>query len=114
MEWKDVLAQLVEFVETAAPTVWMLARRQVIVDAVQMALWAIGLTWYVRWGIVKTKQCKDIDDFYDDPFGLFVIVAVIGAYVSIPVAIGLLVGIISRLINPDFYAIRLLLSFGQR
>jgi len=41
MEWESALAQLVEFVETAAPMVWAMARRQVIVSMIQSAAWAI-------------------------------------------------------------------------
>jgi len=113
MEWESALAQLVEFVETAAPMVWAMARRQVIVSMIQSAAWAIGLALYARWGILKVKQYDDIDDLLDDPIGFFNIFATIGAYIAVPVAIGLAVGVASRLINPDFYAMQLLLGFTQ-
>ena len=114
MEWQDVLAQLVEFVENAAPMVWAIARRQVVVSIAEHILWFLGTSGFAWYGFTFFKREKNKDDyddlFLDKPHVLFA-----GAFacVAVPVAFGLLIAIISRLVNPDFYAIQLLLNFAR-
>jgi len=116
MEWQDVLAQLVEFVENAAPMVWAIARRQVVVSIAEHILWFLGVGGFAWWGIRLGKKWRKsfvADEILDTPEGFAVMLAVIFAYIAVPVAFGLLIAIISRLVNPDFYAIQLLLNFAR-
>lgn len=111
---EEVLSKLVEFVESASPVIWETARRQVIVDLVQCIVW-MAVCAAIAYICIKwskhfwRKHQEDKYEAYDMP----AIFLALGAAIAFFVGIGLLSHVIGVAVNPNYYAIRLLLGYVQ-
>ena len=108
MEWKDLLGELVALVQATAPELWRIARTQVLANIVSLTAWGlftlcgtVGAGLLTRYGFRKENQ-------YDRAEVLVPSIAFGVVFLSITVA--LVAGIVSRLINPDYYAIAVLMN----
>lgn len=119
-----LLTELINMVKNAAPALWAIARRQVLVESIE---WAIGFVFFVGlcvllliwWKHINAwKRSEDFGGYSDDAeydtqkwiiIAMSVLMACINVLVILPEVYG-------RLINPDYYAIyvliRLVKPFG--
>ena len=104
----NALQELVEFVKSASPVIWEIFIKQVYVHALSLLLWASGMilvaVFLVRVGKWATKENPYGDwDFWIGLSYVFAFVFGFGAFAC-------LIQAIACIINPEFYAIRFLLS----
>jgi len=111
---QDVLTQLVQFVEEAAPEVWRIAMKQVMIQAWQ---YAIVIAVCSALAYVLAKVAKHQNELHEENYrGLHdmgAIFGVVGSAISAGIAFGFAVSIVGLLANPEYYAIRLLLYHAQ-
>ena len=111
---EELVVRLVEFVESASPVVWAAARQQVSVMAfrnlfvvVVFLVIVVGSVFVVRWAKHKIpKACRADEDFY---WAALCFAALLGC-VLLVISVFLLGDAISYLMNPDYYAIEILLE----
>lgn len=121
MEYQDLLAELMEFVQGAAPSLWAVAMRQARVVAMQYFAWsfvvatigvALGLMTKNIYG--KYRYDKDVERqrFSDWEFPTYVslVITVLAALLSF----WLLMSGISMVLNMEYYAIEALISLVPR
>lgn len=110
METGDLLRELVQFLEQAAPMVWAVARRQVWVIAVQQSIAILGLGT-VAWLLGKQywKISSNRREYVDPELAQGTCVLIGGICAALCVALGL--GLVGRIVNPDYYAAGLLLQY---
>ena len=107
---KEALLKLIEFIESASPHLWAIAKRQVMVDLVLEAI--LGVTLMVTviiFAIVLVKFQRKCD--WDEmevagAYFIFILIVVL-PIARVVVSVG---NVASRLINPDYYAIKTLMS----
>ena len=106
-----LLRELIEFVKNASPVIWAALVKQVYVVALQHAIWIIvPITSLI---VFFSRQIKEAVE--DDNTGELTFYVWIFRIVALIVMIGLASAAIARVINPDFYAIQLILdSLGGR
>lgn len=112
---QETLSQLIAWIREASPLVWGIAMRQVYVGVVMnfvwMAVFATGisallaLARYCRRGIAKRPEYHD-EDWYTEGLWVSIILAIVSVF---PTVITLCCAI-SGLLNPEWYAIELLLG----
>ena len=109
-------AQLVGLVESTAPALWEIARQQVMVDIVESLFWMVffGLAIMVcRKLMVIWRAAKEHCDPWDEPF---YDIGIVASYVFIAFAVvaifAFAAGGVKRLVNPDYYALKLLLTMA--
>ena len=111
---EDVLSKLIEFVEVAIPQVWAAAYRQVYVDIVLKAVWGtilliaamfLGKAAIPGWVAEIVKDTRAMNGF-EFTFGI------VAAGFSIIAAI-CFSSIIGPLMNPNYYAIKVLLALVE-
>ncbi len=111
MDWQQLLGELVQFVQEAAPAAWEAVRRQAIVTGVQYA--SVGFIFLILSGLSGIASWKDYKKFgrwdSEKPMGVWLFLSIIGAAIA---AILFIVSI-GRFINPDYYAIKLLIGYIQ-
>ena len=107
---ENELLQLIEILETASPTVWAIARHQVLVVLIQSAIWLIAF-------IIATYICtrlafhfwkeskKDARNAHD----ITVILMSMFAVIACLVALEFLGRVVGAAVNPDFCAVRQIL-----
>ena len=101
----DILSELVKFLQEVSPLVWQSLIKQVYVEAVGYLMWGIGLA-VICPPVVKWAKARLEDDDTDIP----AIFAFIGVVIAAPVSLLLLTSAIQHFINPEFYAIRFIVS----
>ena len=114
MEWQDILTELVQFVEQAAPMVWAIARRQVLVRAIQDVLWMIGsgaLT--IRLLNLGRSSWRKYKEDERSSYDMAAIAAYVGVVTCGFFGLYFLCTVIGQFVNPDYYAIKLLLQFAE-
>ena len=106
MNWQDILWELVQMIETAAPKAWEIATKQVQVMYYKALL--NGVIWTVfglvsSWFIVKAAYGED-HDWYNSELLVALIITLI------PLVIGILCfsDCIGYSVNPEYYAIKAL------
>ena len=111
MDWELMLGKLIELVENTAPHLWAIVVKQVYVRAAQHAFFlvvgAIGLVASSR-GMIRALK-KKVDRSMDVEmerilWGMAFLFAVCLVVATTPTIIGLLV-------NPEYYAIELLINY---
>ena len=108
----ETLQELVEMVRVASPMLWQIARQQVWANLVETVLWLVfalfallaSVRWY-RW--LDTKIEKGTWDTGDD-YEVGKIVAALIVIASTIATTGLLGGIVKALVNPNYYAIKVI------
>lgn len=112
MELQELLLELAEFVQQAAPEVWRIVRQQVIADIATRCVWFIlciaGSIAIGKGANGVYKWSKDDDD-WDELWQILAFAACAAA----GGAVLILNSIIVRLVNPDYYALKLLVELVQ-
>ena len=112
------LQELIKLVETSAPELWRIALKQVSVESLQIAMvWTIALVIFAVslkysmhfYALSNNTDVSGKKNDYMDKFVLLFVFTVVSFLVWI-VATGSLAG---RLVNPEFYAIRVLMNYIQ-
>jgi len=106
---REALYKLIEFIESASPRLWEIAMRQVAVDLarywVAAGVTAIALVvaaFSFRWA-ERSDSYPNEDIGYGAALGLLII--------SLPLFVLSIMEIIGRTMNPEYYAIRVLMGF---
>lgn len=109
---EELLDRLIGIVQETAPYVWAIARRQVVSKIVASAIWATALLFTALLLAHLAKRCnkKRAKDTYGD-WGMWMAYSIVGVVLAMIAALGLTTDIVKWLINPDYYAIKLLLGF---
>lgn len=107
------LSELITFLKEASPLVWSTLIKQVYVEAFANIAWAIGLV-VISYLLAKfAKHCdvmQEEDSYNDTEWGIGKFFSYFGSVVAGCVSFGLLVSAIMHFANPEFYAIRFILS----
>lgn len=107
----EAIQKLIEFLQSASPVVWAALIRQVYVESAGKFIWSLGLLvlCYVLFRAGKWAYSQ----YQEDEFSMYDIATwtffIFSGAVGIA-AFGLLVSGIMWLLNPQFYAIRFILS----
>jgi len=101
----DILSELVKFLQEVSPLVWQSLIKQVYSEAIGYLMWGIGLAFICPPMFKFAKKQMEYDDL--NPAGLF---AYIGVGIAAPASLLLLTSAIQHFINPEFYAIRFIVS----
>ena len=101
----DILSELVKFLQEVSPLVWQSLIKQVYAEAVGYLIWGIGLAGASVMFVRFAKARLEDDD--SDILGVFAYIAVV---IAVPVSLLLLTSAIQHFINPEFYAIRFIVS----
>jgi len=116
MDWTDLVAQLIDLVESTAPVLWEMARRQVVADTVEMAFWTLvfGVAAVLCWKLgrkwrVKLEECNRSEE---ELYCWGIVAAYALVVISVPIAFMMAAGAIKRLVSPDYYALKLLISMA--
>ena len=116
MDWTDLVAQLIDLVESTAPALWEMARRQVVADTVEMVFWAIFFGVVVAGCLLLTRRWQEYlkreKPYHDDGYVLGIWTAYVIAAACVLIGLGMAAGAIKRLVSPDYYALRLLISMA--
>lgn len=114
-----ILGELIELVQATAPALWAMARRQVMAYHVSNTLWgaffflvAIALGLVARyskrlWAKEEVRSAYDYNDWTPENTEAAACVGIVGALV-----VGILCfhKVVMYSINPDYYAIKVLLE----
>jgi len=122
---EDILNRLISIVQDAAPALWAIARRQVLASIAGNAIWILFLViatgvlaWatrfyygrYTKWREWKQRE-HHRQIVYDDDDGIGgMTFAILGAVFTTFLMFVLVTGMVKYLINPDYYAIQVLLN----
>jgi hypothetical protein len=107
----EVLAQLVAFLKEASPLVWSTLIKQVYIEASANIAWSIGLlvvcVLLAKLGNYRRKQYAEDEysDWQQCMWFLYLGSGIFGA-----IAFALVVSALMHFANPEFYAIRFILS----
>lgn len=112
-----LITELINLVKSAAPTLWAIARQQVIVDAINSSILLvisaaifIPSFRYMR-KMFAWKGSEDFDEYRD--FDGFMVGAIASGALMLIFGIAILVmypDVIGRFINPDYYAIQSIIN----
>lgn len=124
MDWQDALYEIMEIVKSTAPHLWRIARRQVYAEVAQRGIWtlviiasSVGL-WKLRIMAYKLdkeakEEAEETCSWYGDGWKTTAWVCTVLSSVCIIIAFSVLAGMVMRLINPDYYAIQILLDLAK-
>lgn len=107
MDWQQVLGELVGFVKEAAPAVWMIYRRQVVVQVLQYGLWAVTAAIASVALFRLGKRVAKLDEYDAD---LFATMAYFCFAIAVVLSITFVCNVLGRVVNPDYYIIEMMLS----
>ena len=118
---EDAITKLIEFVEMASPTVWAVAQQQVKVQIFQSAAWVFALAAVVGACIVGGKRAmREIElekrvrvEYPSEVWPTFGAICIIFGLISLAMAFWYLTHAASLALNPDYYAIEILLDLVQ-
>jgi len=111
MDWKDLLEELIDVVQQTAPELWRIANRQVYGDIARNCLWIIVCIIVIYVGIRLLKHGYKLkEDDYSCDWEYAVMCGWIMLGVSPIVLVSLLDSVIGKLINPEYYAIQVLMN----
>jgi hypothetical protein len=113
MDWQALLEQLIATVTTLAPELWRAARRQVAAETVSWGIWSIVLgvmagisLWSITYAVRKDDENGRGDNV---EWGMIAFVGIVTSVILVPLATGMFVGFVKRLISVDYYAIEMLI-----
>lgn len=107
----ELLQELIEFLREASPMVWEAMVRQVYVEAAQNAIWTIASIVLMVWGYLTYMRGYTMHEEDEESDGEWI--QFIGGLI---LALGFVFTIITgfeavvRLVNPNYYAIKLILE----
>jgi len=97
----EVFQQIMEFVKEASSVVWGVYRAQVFVQALQLSIWG----WFAVIVFVFTNEYRKRTSDRENKFWAAVLEVVLAFIIVFVLAC-----VIGQLMNPDYYAIQLLIS----
>lgn len=114
----NLIQQLIDLVKQTAPALWAIARRQVLVESIE---WAIGFVFFIGlcvllliwWEHINVwKRSEDFGGYSDEESfstqkWIIIAMSVMLTFVNVLV---ILPEVYGRLINPDYYAIHVLIN----
>lgn len=113
MEWKDVLAQLVTFVQETSPEIWRILLKQTRVMALQNLFGffvSVTIVILLRKAAKKaTEKAEEIND-WEIELSMAFLFSWIGIVIACCIACCFLSDTIALFVNPEFYAIELLIQ----
>lgn len=116
MDWTGLVSQLIELVESTAPTLWAIAQRQVVADTVEMAFWTLvfGVAAVLCWKLGRKwrVELEECDESEEELYCWGIVAAYALVVISVPIAFMIAAGAIKRLVSPDYYALKLLISMA--
>ena len=112
MEWELILGRLIELVENTAPTLWGIMVKQVYVHAVLAAFSLLASACTVPILVKQTKAswAEEVKR-HDDSVEYKRLVFTTGLGSVIVIILAATVKLIGYTINPEFYAIELLINY---
>jgi len=106
-----LLQQLLDFLKTTSPLVWSVLIRQVYVNIVSNFLWAIGAgiacVFLEKLGKKSWAKYEEEGDYSD--WNVVSVLSYIGSVSGGVITLALVIDSIMKLINPQYYAIQLIL-----
>jgi hypothetical protein len=105
----DVLRKLIDFLQEASPLVWNILLKQVYVDAAGSVAWSVALL-VIAFVLYKAGKYGKENATGHNLSGEMGLAAWIGCTIAGASSFGLLVDAIQRFANPEFYAIKYILS----
>jgi hypothetical protein len=116
MEWEQVLIELIGLVGSAAPALWEIARRQVLVNGVvnlvltAVCAAAIVVSVKLTLWLFEEGFNADVDDIRSLIYPLFATCLMLSVVFIIGAMATSIITTIQYLGNPDYYAIKILLD----
>ena len=118
---EDAITKLIEFVEMVSPAVWAVAQQQVKVQIFQSAVWVFALAAVVGACIGTGKKAmREIElekrvrtEYPNELWPTLGAICIVAGLISLAMALWYLAHAVSLALNPDYYAIKLLLDLVQ-
>jgi hypothetical protein len=108
MEWKDLILELVNAVKSTSFVVWTTTIKQVIVQGIQLGIWSlISATCSIIAWVSATNYHKK--NKVDPDLFIFVQILTFGLTF---ITVVLLTTMLGRFINPEYYAIAILIKLA--
>lgn len=107
----DLLRELIDYVVEASPILWSILTKQVYANIVADMLWVVVLGASCVLLVKFTKH--GIEKHEEDSYSMWELWAALGgmgALLAGAISMVLLTGLVKMIINPEFYAIRLILA----
>jgi hypothetical protein len=103
-----LLTQLVDFIKSASPILWETLIRQVKVESFIFSMWTLALfgisiAFYLIGKAIEKHDTHGYDDFEKYSVWVFSGMSLLGAFAFMTLAI-------SRLLNPTYYAIMMIVN----
>ena len=110
-EMSKLIQQLVELVKQTAPELWRIAVLQVKANGVTMGIWSlISLGIGIPCLFVAIKEFKrPLENHIDDHMKAWLLLIFAGI-MPIGIGLGLLTSVTQMMINPEYYAIQVLIQ----
>ena len=111
MNWEDILWELVQTIESAAPKAWAIALKQVKVEMFHDGMWAfIWLIPAVVSVFIARWAQKRYENSYNKTEGLdsTTIAWIVGSVVFVMIFLIPIGSLIGKALNPEYYAIKAL------
>ena len=109
---EDTLVEFINLISSLAPEVWTILIKQVQVEGASRLIWGVGLIplsiFLIRFTIFAIKRAEKTYEYIVwQMLGTF---GAVFSLLSIIIGFSLLTDAAMRLSNPEFYAIKILLS----
>jgi hypothetical protein len=116
MEWKDMLQELINLVQQAAPKLWGIAVKQIYVQAIQSAIVAISCVIpfgaCMKWLLwARSNMGKEIFNGAYTVDEEHVMWPIFFMLIIFCIFVAFVIASISKVINPEYYAIELLIDY---
>ena len=109
---EELINELIALVKNTAPELWRIAKRQVTYQVAISAIWFV-ISLVITVGgfrlVAKGNKALEEDSYTDDHILPYTIAGVLFtiAIIAFPISMDML---LSRLINPEYYAIQVLMD----
>jgi len=114
----EALAELVQFVKDIAPSVWGIAVRQAYVGMWQTLMWGVFiLLLSAGFGIIARRAHRTLNDLSDyDRESREVVMwgCIIGSLIFFAISLTCFTHVIAVAINPEYYAVQILLELAGK
>lgn len=109
----EALTQLIEFIKNASPLIWSTLIKQVYIEAIATVVWSVGLIIlcivFAKIGSYGLKLYRE-DEYTNSEWQEGYIFSFIGSVICGAISFSLAVSALMHFSNPEFYAIRYIIS----